>query len=255
MSTPSNRGGSASGVQVAEMHDMGAASAGRSTMAATSAARSMSLAAVAVAVDRQQHLRLDLGQPVDHRRDPELGRTARPDGADRRRRQQRDERLGDVRGVGDDSVTALDTEGAEPGRHSGHVVAQLGPRQLGARARLAAGGDGDVVGALVRRRERVLGVVEGAAREPAHTGHHVAVAHGVRPVVPPHPQPVDHLGPELVGLGHRPLVQRRRSVANPWWAANRPGFGAGGRVVRRRPQDLAPLGRDVRHPPILPHCR
>ena len=42
------------------------------------------LAAVAVAVDREQHLRLDLGEAVDHAARAELGRGARPDRADAR---------------------------------------------------------------------------------------------------------------------------------------------------------------------------
>jgi hypothetical protein len=40
------------------------------------------LAVVAIAVDRQQHLRLDLRKTVDHRRRAELRRRARPDRTD-----------------------------------------------------------------------------------------------------------------------------------------------------------------------------
>ena len=61
-------------------------------------------AAVAVAVDRDQHLGLDLGEAVDHAGDAELGGAARPDRPDARRGQQGDHRLGHVGQVGDDPV-------------------------------------------------------------------------------------------------------------------------------------------------------
>ena len=43
------------------------------------------LAAVAVAVDREEDLRLDLGEAVDDAGGAEVGRAARPDRADARR--------------------------------------------------------------------------------------------------------------------------------------------------------------------------
>src|SRR5262249_17307289 len=46
-------------------------------------------AAVAVAVYRDQHLRLDLGKPVDHAASPELRRGARPYRPDARGREER----------------------------------------------------------------------------------------------------------------------------------------------------------------------
>ena len=49
-------------------------------------ARSIALVAEVVAVDREQHLGLELRQPVDHAARPELGRAARPDRAERRAR-------------------------------------------------------------------------------------------------------------------------------------------------------------------------
>ena len=76
------------------------------------------LAAVAVAVGREQHLRLDLGEAVDHGRDAELRRAARPDRADARRGQQRDDGLRRVRQVGHHAVAAPDPEPAQPARRS-----------------------------------------------------------------------------------------------------------------------------------------
>ena len=70
------------------------------------------LAAVAVAVDREEDLRLDLREAVDHRARAELGRGARPDRPQGGRREERDERLGNVRHVCDDTVAAADAERA-----------------------------------------------------------------------------------------------------------------------------------------------
>ena len=58
-------------------------------MAATSALRSTAAVAVAVAVDGEQHRRLDLAEPVDHAARPELRRAARPDGAEGRGGEER----------------------------------------------------------------------------------------------------------------------------------------------------------------------
>src|SRR5207253_2597404 len=62
------------------------------------------LAPVAVAVDREQHLRLDLREAVDDAADAELGRAARPDRADARAAEEGRDRLGDVREVRGDAV-------------------------------------------------------------------------------------------------------------------------------------------------------
>ena len=70
------------------------------------------LAAVAVAVDREEDLGLDLGEAVDHAGRAEVRRAARPHRADRGGREEGDDRLGDVRQVGDDAVAALDPEPA-----------------------------------------------------------------------------------------------------------------------------------------------
>ena len=68
-------------------------------------------AAVAVAVDREQDLGLDLGEAVDDAGRAEVGRAARPDRADAGRGEEGDDRLRDVREVGDDAVATLDPEG------------------------------------------------------------------------------------------------------------------------------------------------
>ena len=72
-------------------------------------------AAVAVAVDRQQDLRLDLREAIDHRPRAELGRRARPHGADRGRGEEGRDRLGDVGHVGRDAVARAHPEPPQPG--------------------------------------------------------------------------------------------------------------------------------------------
>src|SRR3954471_15787448 len=62
------------------------------------------LPAVAVAVDGQEHLWLDLGKAVDHAGAAELGGAGGPDGAEARRGQEPDHRLGHVGQVGRDPV-------------------------------------------------------------------------------------------------------------------------------------------------------
>ncbi len=54
------------------------------------------LPAVAVAADREQELRLELAEAVDHAARPELRRAGRPDRPEARRGQERDQRLRDV---------------------------------------------------------------------------------------------------------------------------------------------------------------
>ena len=127
------------------------------------------LAAVAVAVDGEQHLGLDLGEAVDHAGRAEVGRAARPDRADRGGGEEGDDRLGDVRQVGDDAVAALDPELAQPRGDGGDLGAQLAPAQLAELAQL--GGVQDRRLAVVLAGEDVLGVVEGGAGEPAGARH------------------------------------------------------------------------------------
>ena len=72
-------------------------------------------AAVAIAVDREQHRRLDLGEAVDHRARAEVRRAARPDRAEAGGGQKRRDRLGDVRHVRRDAVAGTDAERAQAG--------------------------------------------------------------------------------------------------------------------------------------------
>ena len=80
--------------------------------------------AVAVAVDRQQHLGLDLGEAVHHRARAEVGRAARPGGADRGAGEKRRDGLGNVGHVGHHPVARLDADRSQPARDPrGHARA------------------------------------------------------------------------------------------------------------------------------------
>ncbi len=83
------------------------------------------LLAVAVAGDRQQQLRLELAEAIDHAARPELGRAGGPDRAEAGRGEEGDQRLGDVRQVGDDPVARADPEALQPRPGPRHLLAQL----------------------------------------------------------------------------------------------------------------------------------
>ena len=104
------------------------------------------LGAVAVAVDGDEHDRLDLPEAVDDRANPELRSATRPDRPERGGGEQGDECLGNVRGVGDDTIARSDTEPAQGGRAALDTEREVFPRQLDRVARLADGDDGDAVG-------------------------------------------------------------------------------------------------------------
>src|SRR4029077_17533974 len=85
------------------------------------------LAAVGVAVDRDQHLRRDLREPIDEAARAEVRRAARPDRPETRACEQSDERLGGVRDHRDDAVATPDAEPAQPRGGGGYRATELGP--------------------------------------------------------------------------------------------------------------------------------
>ncbi len=128
--------------------------------------------AVAVAVDREQHRRLDLREAVDHRARAEVRRAARPDGAEAGGREERRDRLGDVRHVRGDAVAAADAERAQPGLDARGQRAQLRPRHRLQRAQLGGVADRDRV--AVAPAEDVLGIGERRPGEPLRARHRAA---------------------------------------------------------------------------------
>ena len=163
------------------------------------------LAAVAVAVDREQHPGLDLREAVDHRAGAEVRRAARPDGPDRRGGQERDERLGRVRDVGDDPIAPFDAQRPEAGRRRGDLPFQLAPRERVELAQL--GGVLDRQRGRVAVTEDVFRVVQLRALEPARAGHG---ALGQDPLVRARRADVEVVpdrAPELLQLRHRPAPE------------------------------------------------
>ena len=126
---------------------------------------------VSVAVDREEHLRLDLAESVDDGSHAELGRAARPDRPQRSGGEQRDDGLGDVRQVAGDAVATADPEALEPGAHATDLGAQLVGGQGHPIPRLRARDDHRVRSEAAGQAQAVLGPVQVRGREPARAGH------------------------------------------------------------------------------------
>jgi hypothetical protein len=168
-------------------------------------------AVVAVAVDRQQDLRLDLCEAVDHRAGAEVGRAARPHGAERRRGQERRDRLRDVGDVRRHAVAAADAERAQAAGDPHHLLAQLAPGQLGLLAQL--GGMDDRRRVCVLAAEQVLGVAHLRAWEPLGARHRPRAEHAV--VCSLDAEEVPHGAPEALEVVDRPLPQLVVVVDSP----------------------------------------
>ncbi len=125
---------------------------------------------VAVAGHGKEQLRLELAEPVQDAADAEFGWTRRPDRSQARGREKGDQRLGDVRKVGDDAVAWTDAEPLQTGSGARDLVAELAERELARLARLRVSDDGHLVEVLVAT-DHVLGVVQAGAREPLGARH------------------------------------------------------------------------------------
>ncbi len=85
------------------------------------------LAAVDVALGGDQDARLDLPESIEHPLDAEVRRARRPDRADRRRAEHRDDRLGNVREVRGHAIAGLDTRRPQRRREGRDLGAKLPP--------------------------------------------------------------------------------------------------------------------------------
>ncbi len=164
------------------------------------------LLSVDVPADREQHLRVELAQPVDDAADAELRRARRPDCAEARRREERDRRLRDVRKVGDDAVAGADSEPFQAGARPCHLLAELAERELARLAGLGVGEDRGGVEILVAA-EHVLGVVQRRAREPLRARHLARAEHPLVRGVRADSEVVPDRGPEALEVGHRPAPE------------------------------------------------
>ena len=202
--------------------------------------------APAVAGDGEQHLRLELAEPVDHAAHAELGRARRPDRAEARRGEEGDERLRDVRQVRDDAVAGADAEPLQPGAGARDLLAQVAERELARPARLRVRDDRDRARVLVAA-EHVLGVVQPRAREPLRARHLPRPEHALVRRVRADLEVVPDRRPEALEVRDRPAPQgvvvgevEPALAAQPRRGSDRAPSCS--RSVRRgRPEDL-PLG-------------
>ena len=165
----------------------------------------MVAAAVAVAVDGEEDLRLDLREAVDDAADAEVGRAARPDRTEARARMEADHGLEDVRQVGDDPVAGPDPCSAERRGEAPRPDRELAPARLGERAKLRGMAHRD--GLRVAVAERVLGVVERRAREPFRSGHRPAPEHALVRRGGAHVEELPDRRPERLELVDRPVPE------------------------------------------------
>ena len=215
------------------------------------------LLAVGVPGDRKQQLRLQLAEAVDHAPRPELRCTRRPDRAEARGREKRDQGLRNVREVGDHPVALSDPESLKSGACPRHLITEVSEGEVDRPPRLRAGEHRDRVGVLVAP-EHVLGVVQAGAGEPLRTGH---LPRAEDPLVwrpgpdleelperAPEPlEVIDRPAPELVVAG----MIDPAGVAEPLEVA--PELGLLANVGGRRPHHLSDLGAPLDH--RLAYCQ
>jgi len=203
------------------------------------------LAAVAIAVDREQHLRLDLPEAVEHAHRPHVGRRARPDRAQARGRQQRDHGLRNVRHVRDAAIAGGDAEPLQRRGERAGLRAQAIPADLGARLQFRLEHQRRTIGVGVhpRRREQVLGVIERFAFEPARAGHLARRQSSRTGRVGDHASPLVERLPEILEVLDRPGPQRlvvgeREPASLPQPLAITRDAGARDSLAARPPQDF-----------------
>ena len=167
------------------------------------------LAAVAVAVDGEQHLRLDLGEAVDHAPGAEVRRAARPDRADRRAGEERGDRLGNVRQVRDHAVARPDAERAQAAARAAPPPPRSSPRVSSRRAAAAR------THAESRRHRRRRGRSTCSAKLSRAPGNHSAPGIAREPSTRSYGadaidvEALPDRRPEPLEVGRRPLPQAR----------------------------------------------
>ena len=177
-------------------------------------------------------------------RAPKSGAQEDPDAADRGGGEEGDGGLGDVGEVAADPVAGAYAEGAQFGGERPDLAAELGPGDGDGLVGLVHVQQGGVVGAgrVLRGAQRVLGVVEGGAREPACAGHGAVGEDGCVRGGEPDVEPLGDGLPEGVELVDGPAVQGRvATVGGGSEALRGPGLesgdpGRGDPVGARRPE-------------------
>ena len=85
----------------------------------------MGTAGEAVAIDADEHLRLELGEAVDDALGSEIGSAHAPHGPEAGRREHRDDRFGDIRQVAGDPVAWLHADICECGGQGTDLTSQF----------------------------------------------------------------------------------------------------------------------------------
>ena len=202
------------------------------------------LAAVPVTVAGDEHLRLDLGEPVDHAARAEIRRARRPDRAQARGGEQADDRLGHVRQQRRHPVAAANPQRAQATGHPRHLGGELSVAEAPGPASFGIKDYGRTVGIGPRGPQRVTGVVQGGAVEPPYVGHDRAGQGRSFAPFAEHLEVVPDRRPELPGLRHRPLPKiliaaqvQLVTVLQPAHEAGHPGLAD--RLVIRLPEHRA----------------
>ena len=204
------------------------------------------LVAPAVAGDGEQHLRLELAEAVRRRCGRRTPAGTSPRRAEARGREEGDERLGDVRQVGDDAVAGADAEPLQAGAGARDLLAQLAEGELAWPARLRARDDRDRAGVLVAA-EHVLGVVEPRAGEPLGARHLARAEHPLVRRVRADLEEVPERRPEALEVARPTSATARRSRRSRGRARGAARSGSArapscSRSVRRGRPDDAPAG-------------
>jgi hypothetical protein len=166
--------------------------------------------AVAVAVHRDQHRRLDLSEPVSHRAGAEVRGTRRPHRTQARRGEESRQGLHAVRRQRHHPVAAVHTEAHQPGPAPAYQVPQLGAGDLALEPVLPGEHHCHVAVTPPRARaEYVLGIVQRGARKPLGARHALHAEHRGRGLMEPHPDELRHRRPEPGQIADRPGVQCR----------------------------------------------
>jgi hypothetical protein len=135
------------------------------------------LAAVAVAVDREEHDGFDLLEPVEDASGAEVRRAGGPDAAHGGCGEEGDHGLRDVGEVAADAVPGTYAESAQLGSQGADLAAQLGPGDGAGFVCLVDVQEGWFVGAGLGRAQGVFGVVEGRFGEPLGARHRAVAEH------------------------------------------------------------------------------
>ncbi len=168
------------------------------------------LAAVHVAVGREQHLRLNLPEAIQHAVYTEVRRAGSPDGPEARRGKHGDERFGEVGKEAGDPIVLLNSQRRQPGGNPGDLRVQLAEGQLATLVFLVAKQNS---GPIVAIAQQVLGEVQARAGEEARSGHLAGVLQ-VRSGAPIDADVGEacQLLPEVRRMLQRPAVQVRVAV-------------------------------------------